>query len=1050
MGLIPELFGRPLYHGGKMADTVLRRPERAANDVQPTVYGTVPDDLEAMIDADPLNWQNHGILSDWHRDQGNLDEADFRGAMRDWLRVRSEMNPPYPPYKGKEWAYPWQVQYPHPNQEQILPEGVTANGEGPWNPDNLPTRASGGQAWGEYRQMEAAMRRSFMSARAQLPTQASRYERRNAPPGGVTHNDKVYRSGQFIPGTVMFQHTPKRAPERWRPEAPADVQPTEYGDVEDLEAAVHASPADSTRHLVMADALDDRHAQAGDPNDALAAEFRRAMGAWLQDKGEYWAHRIAEAPWSVRRGDYPAGVKHHHLPGWENEFTGYVNNVRTPDHHPVHSATFDSMYWPNYRSMETAFWEAFGKGRGVVAPDDVQPTTPEPTGYGDVPPVAQVDDPTVLTHRRREGAERMRRLTDKRAAAPVEENAARIVRALQTHGPLRRSHLLSKTKIYGGAFPAALAHLGDRLTVERRGAHPNGGGPPTEVWALRPEEPAQDDMGVQPTEYAGFTTPADLEAMIHENPYDWGSRLTLSDLHRDAGNDEEADFQQSMADWVRGHHEAGTVRELQGPDNEPGWRVGGQLGYPAGIGNLNSPLRDFDLPVTPNDRIGRPTAPHHPTGNWNGMWLNKIYPYQLSWDDYPSMEQALRIAFGNARRANQARTQQNQAAEPPTPYAGPWDLDPPDDVQPADFDIWGESPQLPPVPPPAAPDPMPGNSPQAPVVMEHLGILQGGAHDSAFPQLAKAYLGAIPPAERDAVFRAVGIDPLGADPVADLASLVGGPRHHRAQANVPTDPPDAPTDVQPAERGWGDWTPTTPAQHALHHTPVVREEPVGVRSANATNKLTFADGTQGVFKPWGGERGLRDGIDMGTYWRREVAASDVAELLGFGDLVPPTAFRRHDGQEGSVQRFVPDALPAHYVTEQARFDGQTDAGRAAVFDYLTANTDRHTGNWLMTPEGKLVLIDNGLAFPHTIDHTDFVDQEFLANAAVNNLPVPDLTHLRDRWPAVEAALERAGLEHTAIAYTKWRFDQLTSGNYWTVGQLPAYWNGSMEPVRDHL
>jgi len=36
------------------------------------------------------------------------------------------------------------------------------------------------------------------------------YERRHTPKGGITYRDKPYRSGQFMPGTVMFQHTPPR------------------------------------------------------------------------------------------------------------------------------------------------------------------------------------------------------------------------------------------------------------------------------------------------------------------------------------------------------------------------------------------------------------------------------------------------------------------------------------------------------------------------------------------------------------------------------------------------------------------------------------------------------------------------------------------------------------------------------------------------------------------------------------------------------------------------------------------------------------------------
>lgn len=41
------------------------------------------------------------------------------------------------------------------------------------------------------------------------PTQASRYWLQ-APPGGAQLNNRPYRSGQFIPGTTMFTHTPQK------------------------------------------------------------------------------------------------------------------------------------------------------------------------------------------------------------------------------------------------------------------------------------------------------------------------------------------------------------------------------------------------------------------------------------------------------------------------------------------------------------------------------------------------------------------------------------------------------------------------------------------------------------------------------------------------------------------------------------------------------------------------------------------------------------------------------------------------------------------------
>lgn len=40
--------------------------------------------FEHRIDENPLDWQNHLVYSDWLRDSGEEEEADFRQAMGEW------------------------------------------------------------------------------------------------------------------------------------------------------------------------------------------------------------------------------------------------------------------------------------------------------------------------------------------------------------------------------------------------------------------------------------------------------------------------------------------------------------------------------------------------------------------------------------------------------------------------------------------------------------------------------------------------------------------------------------------------------------------------------------------------------------------------------------------------------------------------------------------------------------------------------------------------------------------------------------------------------
>jgi uncharacterized repeat protein (TIGR03843 family) len=116
-----------------------------------------------------------------------------------------------------------------------------------------------------------------------------------------------------------------------------------------------------------------------------------------------------------------------------------------------------------------------------------------------------------------------------------------------------------------------------------------------------------------------------------------------------------------------------------------------------------------------------------------------------------------------------------------------------------------------------------------------------------------------------------------------------------------------------------------------------------------------------VYKPRKGERPLWDfpaGLD-----RREVAAYELSAWLGWG-LVPETVLRR-DGLPfgvGSLQRFVPFDVEAHYFTlleEPARHDALRTI---CCFDLLANSADRKGGHCLAGDDGRVWAVDNGLTF----------------------------------------------------------------------------------------
>ena len=92
---------------------------------------------------------------------------------------------------------------------------------------------------------------------------------------------------------------------------------------------------------------------------------------------------------------------------------------------------------------------------------------------------------TLLLKKRRFGREAQSRYLSKRQTMPVEKAAEVILRAL-SDGPLVRYKLTDKTRLFGKSFDAAIDYVtrAGLVRVGRRGAHANGGGPPTTVYEL--------------------------------------------------------------------------------------------------------------------------------------------------------------------------------------------------------------------------------------------------------------------------------------------------------------------------------------------------------------------------------------------------------------------------------------------------------------------------------------------------------------------------------------------------------------------------------------
>jgi hypothetical protein len=180
---------------------------------------------------------------------------------------------------------------------------------------------------------------------------------------------------------------------------------------------------------------------------------------------------------------------------------------------------------------------------------------------------------------------------------------------------------------------------------------------------------------------------------------------------------------------------------------------------------------------------------------------------------------------------------------------------------------------------------------------------------------------------------------------------------------------------------------------------------------------------------------MRRTIDDHTQHHREVAASRVAKLTDVADMVPHTEYHNHPTMgPGSISEWM-EHTPALYHPMQSRYGTRDEAQRAAAFDYLIGNTDRHSKNFGLDTNGHLVLIDHGLALPKQMAGEPFGSSELFAHARVNNLPIPENVKNWD-WKKIQQALASSNIEPEAIAEAHRRYVNLRTSK--TFGQLQPF------------
>ncbi len=208
---------------------------------------------------------------------------------------------------------------------------------------------------------------------------------------------------------------------------------------------------------------------------------------------------------------------------------------------------------------------------------------------------------------------------------------------------------------------------------------------------------------------------------------------------------------------------------------------------------------------------------------------------------------------------------------------------------------------------------------------------------------------------------------------------------------------------------------------------VAMQTPLGGKDTNNANTsylVRLTNGAVGVWKPRSGEHKerIRDNIPPGGQGAREVAAYLIDEAMGHAAHVPPVVARELDNESGSLMAFV----EAHSAMEQGWMPEAEDAVR--IFDEVSGNLDRHTGNFLVSGTGEIIPIDHGLILPEKNGPQGHMNTEL---ATIQPLTAAERTRLEGLVAAkaeLSARLLAAGIDQRAIDAMYTRVERLLERN----------------------
>jgi hypothetical protein len=161
----------------------------------------------------------------------------------------------------------------------------------------------------------------------------------------------------------------------------------------------------------------------------------------------------------------------------------------------------------------------------------------------------------------------------------------------------------------------------------------------------------------------------------------------------------------------------------------------------------------------------------------------------------------------------------------------------------------------------------------------------------------------------------------------------------------------------------------------LLKAPVVNSKEIG-KGITHPWRLTLSDGTlthDAAFVTinvsklyWKGEDG-RSELGFRDTYHFNIAARELAKLLGLGDMMPVTVERKWRGEPGALSWWIPWKWDEEMRRKQNLQPPDVDAWnnqiyKVRVFAELVYDTDRNLGNQLITEDWKLWMIDFTRAF----------------------------------------------------------------------------------------